>query len=192
VALLLLMTLLLAACGDNPADPAPPAPAAATGTPAPADEVAEALLPASQPEWIEIPALGIAQETMTLGLTADRAMEVPPDGDGIGWYDRSPTPGERGPSVLAGHINWDGRDGVFRHLGTLAAGDRVTVRRADGSTAPFEVTKVARYPKDEFPTARVYGNTRGAELRLITCSGEFDPVARSFRDNTVVYAELVG
>jgi LPXTG-site transpeptidase (sortase) family protein len=186
----------VAACGGGGVEPAPaPPPPAATGSPEPAaGDTSEATepLPASAPAWIEIPALDIAQDTMSLGLTADRAMEVPPDGDGIGWYDRSPTPGERGPSVFAGHINWNGQDGVFRHLGTLTEGDQVTVQRADGSTARFEVTKVAQYPKDEFPTARVYGNTRGAELRLITCSGEFDPAARSFRDNTVVYAELVG
>jgi len=38
---------------------------------------------------------------------------------------------------------------------------------------------------------RVYGNTQGSELRLITCGGEFDPDNNYYSDNVVVYAELV-
>lgn len=191
----LLALLATTACGDD---------GAASDTGAAAEEegatdttegwgAAEAAEPlaASTPNWIEIPTLGIAQATMGLGLGADRIMEVPPDGEGIGWYEQSPTPGERGPSVFAAHVDWEGQPGVFSDLATLTTGDEVAVGREDGSSARFEVTQVERYPKEEFPTARVYGNTRGAELRLITCSGEFDPDTRSYEDNTVVYAEMV-
>ena len=47
------------------------------------------------------------------------------------------------------------------------------------------------YPKDDFPTLEVYGNTDGPELRLITCGGEFDRGTGHYVDNTVVYASLV-
>jgi hypothetical protein len=47
---------------------------------------------------------------------------------------------------------------------------------------------VERYPKDGFPTDRVYQPTPDAELRLITCGGEFDRSRLSYRDNIVVYA----
>ena len=43
-----------------------------------------------------------------------------------------------------------------------------------------------------FPTERVYGDIDHAGLRLITCGGEFDRAARSYRENVVVYAGLVG
>ena len=43
-----------------------------------------------------------------------------------------------------------------------------------------------------FPTERVYGDIDHAGLRLITCGGEFDRAVRSYRDNVVVYASLVG
>ena len=51
---------------------------------------------------------------------------------------------------------------------------------------------MGRYAKDAFPTHEVYGPTPGAELRLITCGGEFDRAARSYRDNVVVYARQTG
>ncbi len=67
------------------------------------------------------------------------------------------------------------------------------MRRADGATpeqtAP--VRHVAQYPKDRFPTDEVYGDVDDAQLRLITCGGDFDRDAQSYRDNVVVYASMV-
>ena len=54
----------------------------------------------------------------------------------------------------------------------------------------FRVTTVERYPKDQFPTERVYRPTPGPELRVITCGGAFDRSRGSYRDNVVVYAVL--
>jgi Sortase family. len=71
-----------------------------------------------------------------------------------------------------------------------AAGDTVRVGLADGRILVFRVQRVQRYPKDEFPTEAVYFPTLNRELRLITCGGEFDYAAGSYRDNIVVYATL--
>ncbi len=81
---------------------------------------------------------------------------------------------------------------MFFRLADLEDGDDVLVDRADGTTARFTVTSIDRYAKDEFPTEQVYGPTPRAELRLITCGGEFDAAARSYRDNVVVSAVLAG
>jgi hypothetical protein len=67
----------------------------------------------------------------------------------------------------------------------------VYVKRADGTLAVFRVTAVQSYAKDQFPTLAVYGPTPGAELRLITCGGTFDPALGSYLSNTVVYAVQV-
>ncbi|MDD7942881.1 sortase [Actinomycetospora lutea] len=109
-----------------------------------------------------------------------------------GWYRHSPTPGERGPAVLLGHVD-SAHDGpaVFFNLGALRPGDTASVRRADGRDAVFRVTRVATVPKDRFPTDEVYGDTTGAELRLITCGGTFDRGAGSYTDNVVVDAVLI-
>ncbi|MDQ4130605.1 MAG: class F sortase, partial [Actinomycetota bacterium] len=48
-----------------------------------------------------------------------------------------------------------------------------------------------RVAKEAFPTARVYGNTPGPELRLITCGGVFDSTSGHYRDNVIVYAKAV-
>ena len=129
---------------------------------------------------------------MKLGLRDNGSLEVPPDGPGApaGWYSGSPSPGETGPAVLLGHVNaTDGGPGVFADLRRLKPGAEIRLHRADGSTAVFTVTRAAAHRKDNFPTFEVYGNTKGAELRLITCDG-YDPATGLFNDNYVVYAKL--
>jgi putative component of toxin-antitoxin plasmid stabilization module len=47
------------------------------------------------------------------------------------------------------------------------------------------------FAKDDFPDKRVYADTRDAEVRLITCAGDYDHSARDYTENLVVFAHLV-
>ncbi|MFC0646098.1 class F sortase [Cellulomonas phragmiteti] len=145
---------------------------------------------ASVPVRVQIPAIGVDAELMRLGLQADGTMEVPPGGFPAGWFDGAPTPGELGPAVIAGHVDWAG-PGVFAELAQVSAGDEIRVVRTDGTAPVFVVTAVEEHPKDLFPSAAVYGDIEHAGLRLITCGGEWDPEVLHYRANVVVFAELV-
>ncbi len=92
--------------------------------------------------------------------------------------------------MLAGHVDSRSGPAVFWGLEDIQVGAQVLVGRADGSTLTFTVTRVAEYPKTAFATQEVYGPTVDAQLRLITCGGEFDRSRRSYTDNVVVYATL--
>ncbi|WP_019806564.1 class F sortase [Saccharomonospora halophila] len=154
--------------------------------------VEKPVLPASKPVRLRIPAIGVDTDAFVdLGLDAEKRMEVPEGAHEIGWYNQSPTPGEMGPSVLAAHVDWNNEKGVFYDLRKLGDGADVIVDRADGSSVLFEVHAVERYPKKEFPTEKVYGDTHHPELRLITCGGVFDRSAQSYEDNDVAYARMV-
>jgi len=164
----------------------PHAPALAAGVVAPNPR---APLAESVPVRLMIPEIGVDTELMRLGLQKDGTMEVPPGSFPAGWFVGAPTPGELGPAVLAGHVDYDG-PGVFHDLHRLTKGDLVDVERADGSVAQFVVTKVGRYPKDDFPSEAVYGAIDHAGLRLITCGGVWDTSTGHYRDNVVVFATL--
>jgi sortase (surface protein transpeptidase) len=149
---------------------------------------------ASAPVSVSIPSIGTQSTLLKLGLQDNGSLEVPPGDPGspASWYTHSPTPGERGPAVLLGHVNsYGGGPGVFAQLRELNAGDTIEVTREDGTTAVFMFDRGEQYAKNAFPTQAVYGNTEGSELRLITCDG-YDPATGEFDDNYVVYAKLVG
>jgi sortase (surface protein transpeptidase) len=143
------------------------------------------------PVALTIPAIGVRTTLIHLGLTAAGALQVPQSTAVAGWYTGSPPPGAIGSAVIAGHIDSYAGPGIFFRLSQLHPGDRVYVRRADGTLAVFRVTVVRSYAKNQFPTQAVYGPTPDAELRLITCGGTFDSQTRSYLSNTVVYAVQV-
>jgi hypothetical protein len=144
----------------------------------------------SVPVRLQIDAIGVDTTLMALGLRKDGTMEVPPGGFPAGWFTGAPTPGELGPAIVAGHIDWNG-PGVFYHLADLKPGDQITITRKDGSKPVFRVTRVAQFSKDQFPTRLVYGNLDHAALRLITCGGSFNTASGHYEDNIVAFADLV-
>ena len=163
-----------------PTLPAPTGPVAA----APQQRPAQVSLPVT----LTIPSIGVQTSLIRLGLTASGALQVPQSTAVAGWYTGSPRPGAVGSAVIAGHIDSRTGPGVFFRLSSLRPGDRVYVRRADGTLAVFRVTVVRQFPKDSFPTSAVYGPAPDPEVRLITCGGTFDPQLGSYLSNTVVYA----
>ncbi|MFI7382205.1 class F sortase [Streptomyces sp. NPDC049813] len=166
--------------------------AAATGRAStPRDESpSPSALPSSPPVRVTIPALRVSSPLEKLGLNRQHAMTTPRDPAKAGWYAPGPTPGAKGPSVIAGHVTWNGTPAVFFKLSELDVGDQVKVARRDGRTAVFTVERVAVYAKDDFPTVEVYRNIDGAGLRLITCGGTYSKKDHHYADNVVVYASL--
>ncbi|MFY1702605.1 class F sortase [Micromonospora sp. WMMA1923] len=152
-------------------------------------------LPRATPVRVTIPAIGVRAQVVPVAADAAGQLEVPPlDRPTVaGWYRLGVSPGEPGNAVLVGHV--DSRQtgpAVFFRLGQLRPGDTVEVARADGRSARFTVDGVASYPKEQFPSALVYGGDGTARLRLLTCGGRFDDARRAYLDNTVVFATRVG
>ena len=168
----------------TPTLPAPTGPIAA----APQQRSAQVSLPVT----LTIPSIGVQTSLIHLGLTADGTLQVPQSTAVAGWYTGSPRPGAVGSAVIAGHIDSRTGPGIFFRLSSLRPGDRVYVRRADGTLAVFRVTAVRQFPKDSFPTSAVYGPVPDPEVRLITCGGTFDPQLGSYLSNTIVYATETG
>jgi sortase (surface protein transpeptidase) len=140
------------------------------------------------PVRIEVPSIAVRAPIIKLGLNPDRTLEVPTDYGDTGWWSGGSRPGENGPAVIVGHVDSKTGPAVFYRLGELRPGAKVVVVRRDGSRVSFTVQGSERFPKDEFPTARVYGRTDGPTLRLITCGGDFDSSTGHYEDNTIVYA----
>lgn len=148
------------------------------------------VLHGSAPVGLDIPRIGVhSRDIVGLGYQEDGSIEVPRNPASPGWFTPGPSPGQYGPAVIAGHVDSSTGPAVFYRLGELRAGDRITVAREDGTAATFTVDRVKAVEKDAFPTREVYGATNRAELRLITCSGEYDQ-QDGYLGNTIVFAHL--
>lgn len=179
-AVLAVLLSVLAGCGA-----AAPTPVGALSPVTPAITVTT---PIALPVTVAIPALDVTDEIVPVGLNPDRTMQVP-DVAEVGWYEPGVAVGAAGPAILAGHVNYQGVAGSFARIGELRPGDTITVSSAEGAQATFAVYAVTSFPKAEFRTELVYGDTAGPELRLVTCSGTV--VDHNYLDNTVVSARLL-
>ena len=191
----LLVGYLLFGGSDDPVVRAPAAAPAATAPPATGDPGVPRVVTAlarAEPVQIDIPAIGVSSSLVDLGLNTDGTLEVPVDFDKAGWFTGGNYPGDpQGPpGLIAGHVDDYTGPAVFYRLPELAVGDEVMVVRADNTVAVFGVTESRQYPKDALPTDEVYAPVGDSEIVLITCTGDFDQSARSYRDNLVVRATL--
>ncbi|RLU86895.1 class F sortase [Streptomyces griseocarneus] len=156
-------------------------------------------LPGAGPQGLAIKAMGLKAPIEGHGLDAQGGVEAPPyeRANAVSWYQDGPEPGSPGVAVLVGHVDTTQAPAVFFELSNIKAGQKVNVSRADGSTAEFTVEEVALVPNDHWDDDKVYGphdqnDPDRAELRLITCGGDYDKAAHTYKANVVVYAYLTG
>jgi len=143
---------------------------------------------AARPVAVAVPSAGISAPTIALGLKPSGKIEVPEDIADAGWRSGGPEPGERGAAFITAHVNGGGAPGAFNRLNAVSRGDDIKVRRKDGTTVTFVAERTEQVSKDDFPTERVYGDTRLPTLRLVTCGGSFNSGSGHYTDNLIVYA----
>ncbi|MFH8974860.1 class F sortase [Streptomyces sp. NPDC017890] len=165
---------------------------AATDTATDADTVTDTYLPRSKPVRLLIPQAFVNAPFTDLAIGANGQLQAPPSDDTnlVGWYAKGASPGEKGTSIIAGHVDTKTSVAVFAYLGRLDEGDVFHVERADGRRASFVVDGLETFDKDDFPSERVYGDADRSEVRLITCAGDYDRKARDYTQNLVVFAHL--
>ncbi|MEU7741478.1 class F sortase [Nonomuraea sp. NPDC050022] len=139
------------------------------------------------PESIDIPSIEVEAPLMKLGLSKDGEVELPPyeKPKMAGWYTGSAVPGDKGASVIIGHVDTKTAPAVFFKLRQVRKGEIVKVERSDGKVVKYKVDSVEQVSKDHFPAKRVYIEDG---LKLVTCGGKFDYAKGEYVDNIIVYA----
>jgi sortase (surface protein transpeptidase) len=146
--------------------------------------------PAAVPERLRIAEIDVEAPIVTVGVEDDGEMEVPEDVGDVGWYRHGPAPGEPGAAVIAGHV--DSREqgrGAFFDLRRVDVGARVEVTDSAGDVQRFEVVARRTYDKASLPADALFSRTGPSQLVLVTCGGDFDRDAGSYRENVVIYAQ---
>jgi sortase (surface protein transpeptidase) len=140
------------------------------------------------PAVLEIPSITVRQEVIELGIGPDGTLEVPDNGDDIGWYQPGGSLDGAHPTVFTGHVDTPAGPAVFERLPELRPGDEVRMTDTAGGLRTYTVRRVEDHPVDAYPTREVFGPVAEDEIRLITCSGEWNTARGRYEDNRVVYA----
>ncbi|MFJ6431533.1 class F sortase [Streptomyces sp. NPDC091416] len=179
------LVLLLGSPLTEPGVPAAPrSGAASTRTASP---------PPARPLRVDIPALHVSAPLVDLTLDDRGRLGVPDPAERnlAGWYRDGVPPGSPGTAIVVAHVDTPTGPAAFAGLDTLRPGATVDVRRADGTVASFRVYAIEEFEKSDFPSARVYGPAKDAQLRLLTCGGAYDPAAGGYQSNVVAFARLM-
>jgi LPXTG-site transpeptidase (sortase) family protein len=149
-------------------------------------------VPADQPKQIilgTIHAKGYIQKVATDSKT--NQVGVPSNVNVAGWYTESVKPGQAGLSVIDGHVSGKYTDGIFKHLGSLEAGDTYQIVFGDNSIKTFKVRSVQTLPiADAGKILLTPDPTIKSQLNLITCGGSFNKQAQQYDKRTIVISEL--
>lgn len=146
----------------------------------------------SVPVRLDLPARTATAPVVPVGTGPDGALVVPDPPQTVGWWAPGALAGSgTGTVVVAGHV--DSRIagiGILAVLPELAVGEPVILTGDDGRAVRYRVVARREFGKAALP-ADTFARTGPPRLVLVTCGGRFDPDARSYEDNIVVYAEPV-
>ncbi len=187
----LIVTIIAAVSYFRPAtnDPVPVLGVHTQPESSPADVIHQQV---GNPQTIQITSLQVNASIESVGLDAQRKMDVPKKAANVGWYNLGAKPGEIGNAVLAGHLDTvTGKPAVFWNLSNIAIGSEITVSDEHGQQYRYKVIDKKTYPYDNFPLQEIFGPERKALLRLITCEGQFNNTAQTYTQRTVVTAEMI-
>ncbi len=143
---------------------------------------------ASVPISVTIPGSTAPIDPVT--TISDGELQLPETGKRIAWWVGGAAPGEKkGVTLLAGHVRTENEaTGVFTQLARLRPGDDVTVTTYDGRAHRYVVTEKPRdYAKKGLPS-RLFDPEEKPTLALVTCTGPWDPVAKAYPSNLIVWA----
>lgn len=170
------------------------APIVATTTVATTMNVAVTTNEDGSPMRLIIPKLNVVTSFQYLGLTPDGTMEIPNNITDVGWFTGSVRPGEKGVSIITGHVAQIRggiltKPGVFYALNELRPGEKLYVLNDKGESRTFVVRESRLYDPVADATDVFTSNDDGAHLNFITCEGTWNQEQLSYSKRLVVFTD---
>jgi LPXTG-site transpeptidase (sortase) family protein len=142
------------------------------------------------PRLLTIGKIDVNARIRRIGVGPNNILNAPANIFDVGWYDGSAKPGEGGTIVIDGHVSGPTKHGVFYSLGTLKAGDKISIERGDGKKYTYSVTGTQLFENNKVDMSKVMTSSVAGKpgLNLITCAGRFNVRTNQFEQRVVVYA----
>lgn len=147
---------------------------------------------ANDPRSISLPTINAEGYVQKVGIDQSKQIAVPSNVFMAGWYVKSARPGEKGLSIIDGHINGQVKDGIFAKLSQLKAGDEFELEMGNGKVLHYKIKDVQTVKLSE-ALSYLFSQQPNIErqLNLITCGGDYDPSAKTYEQRIIVVGEQV-
>lgn len=146
----------------------------------------------ADPKRIIIPSLGINGYIQQVGVDQNKQVAVPNNIHMAGWFASTVRPGQKGLSIIDGHVDGHREAGIFKNLVRLKPGDQLTVELGGGQTLKYAVKTVSSIDTAEAANALFSQDPQTtSQLNLITCGGTFDTKAKAYTKRVVVTSALL-
>lgn len=119
-------------------------------------------------------------------------MSVPSNIHMAGWYTASVKPGDKGLSIIDGHLLGYYLPGIFQNLSKVQPGDAFYVEFGDGSRRNFEVISNHTYAVNDVVNYLFVKDPKiQSQLNLITCGGQYDKSQHEYNQRVLVVAKKI-
>lgn len=147
---------------------------------------------ADQPRQIKIPKITAEGYIQKVGKDQNNSIAVPTNIHFAGWYVGSVRPGEKGLSIIDGHLGGRYSPGIFSKLNNLTKGDQITVEFGDKSIRQFVIVE-KKTVKLAQSAAVLFEKKQNIErqLNLITCDGNYVQSSKTYDNRLIIISKAL-
>lgn len=145
----------------------------------------------NDPKKIRIAKFGVDAFIQKAGVDQNKQVAVPNNVHLASWFVETQRPGQKGLSVIDGHVSGKTTDGVFKNLSKLVKDDTFEIELGNGKMLTYKVLKVDSVPTDQAASILFSQEPQVAsQVNLITCTGTYVAKDRAYDKRVIVSAEL--
>lgn len=146
----------------------------------------------NDPKKITISPIDVQAYIQKVGVDQNKEVAVPTNLFLVGWFVDTVRPGQKGLSLIDGHVSGRRNDGVFKNLHKLKKGDQYSVELGNNKTISYRVIDKKSVKVSEAVSVMFSQDpTVSHQLNLVTCSGSYDAQNRSYDERLVVMSEQI-
>lgn len=144
----------------------------------------------TDPKFITMPTITTDGFIQKVGVDQNKEIAVPNNIYVAGWFNQTVVPGEKGLSIIDGHVTGRVNNGIFKDLSKLNDGDEFKIEFGNGTIKEFKAVKKIDVPVKDAASV-LFSQEPGIErqVNLITCSGTFDKQTQRYPNRLIVIAQ---
>lgn len=144
------------------------------------------------PKYITLPTIKAEGFLRKVGVDQNKQVATPDNIHMAGWFVETVRPGQKGNSIIDGHVSGWVNNGIFKDLIKMKPGDVYTVEFGSGDKKQFKVKEVKDVPVADAASILFSQDPEiTSQLSLITCGGKFNRSTNQYENRVIVISEAI-